>query len=70
MNDAKQKEINSLKGEIEAKQSALVASQITYERQLKNGMGDEMIKVLSQHEVQPRKSVWRKLKQNLKKIMK
>lgn len=70
MNESqKQKQINELKGEIEAKESALVSSQIIYEQQLKNGLGDEMKKVLTQMETPKKKSVWKKLLDNIRKLL-
>ena len=70
MNESqKQRQINELKGEIEAKESALVSSQIIYEQQLKNGLGDEMKKVLTQMEPPKKKSVWKKLLDNIRKLL-
>ena len=70
MNESqKQRQINELKGEIEAKESALVSSQIIYEQQLKNGLGDEMKKVLTQMETPKKKSVWKKLLDNIRKLL-
>lgn len=53
------KEINYLKGEILAKEAAIEAEKYSFEQQLKNGLGDEIRKTLSNP---PKPSFWLKLK--------
>lgn len=53
------KEINILKGEIEAKEAAIEAEKISFEKELSNGLMDEIKYILSNP---PKPSFWTKIK--------
>jgi len=53
------KEINTLKGEIIARDVAIEAEKYTFEQQLKNGLGEEIKKTLTNP---PKPSFWSNIK--------
>lgn len=59
MNYFEKKELNTLKGEIIARDAAIEAAKYSFEQELKNGLGDEIKKTLTNP---PKSSFWMKLK--------
>lgn len=52
-------EIEKLKGELSLKDSILETEKYVFERELKNGLGDNIIKILNNP---PKPNIWLKLK--------
>lgn len=53
------KEIEKFKGEISSKDYAIEAEKYSFERQLKNGLGEEIINTLNNP---PKSNLWTKIK--------
>ena len=64
----KREEVEILKAQIEAKEQTVKAAQGSFAEQLKNGLGDEIIKQLSEQQEAPKQTQWEKIKENLSKI--
>ena len=59
MNYFEKKELNTLKGEIIARDAAIEAAKYSFERELKNGLSDEIIRTLNNP---PKPNFWNKIK--------
>ena len=64
----KHKEVEILKSQIEEKEKTVKAAQGSFAEQLKNGLGEEIIRHLSEEQEIPKQTRWQKIKQNLNKI--
>jgi len=65
-NSAKRKAIEELKGEIELKGETLKAAQIMLEKQLHEGLGEEIKQTLRKKD--ENKTFWQKLRDNFAKL--
>lgn len=64
----KRQEVEMLKAQIEAKEQTIKAAQGSFADQLRNGLGEEIIKQLSEQQEKPKQTTWQKIKENLDKI--
>ena len=64
----KRQEVEILKAQIEAKEQTVKAAQGSFAEQLQNGLGEEILRQLSEKQEIPKQSWWQKIRQNLNKI--